>query len=149
MKQTKKHSKKTKGLKIKGSTWLLGGLAIAGAYGLYSMYGSSVLADVKPVKGTKPGAASGPPPLPTMPTGVIGSGPDLNGPRVQKGTVASTHTQNLIGIKFPGMVYARITKTDKDGYHIFMPPVSGIFTRRILAVGGRMWAEIKPDGMGI
>ncbi len=137
MKVTKKKSK------IKASTIILGGLAVAGAYGLYALYSSPVSAGIKSAK-TGPGPVPGPSSASSIPAGMPGTGPDLNGPRVQRGVVASTHTQNTISTKYPGMVYARITKTDADGFRIFTPPVNGIFTRRLLAVGGRMWAEIKP-----
>ncbi len=135
MKTVKKKSK------VKSSTWLLGGLAVAGAYGLWMLYNSSVSAEARPHRA----ATDGPPPMPTPSGGMPGTGPDLNGPRVRKGVVASTHTQNLIEKKTPGMIYARITKTDKEGYRIFTPSVNGIFTRRLLAVGGKLWAEIKPQ----
>lgn len=69
--------------------------------------------------------------------------PDVHGPRVTKGKSASTETTITTPKKYPGMVYARIKKTD-GRYHVFTPPVNGIFTRRLLSVKGKLWAEILP-----
>lgn len=70
--------------------------------------------------------------------------PDLNGPKVVRGLVASTHSQICIQQADPRLKYAPITAIDQQGYATFTAPVRGHFTRRLLCVGGRKWAEIAP-----
>lgn len=70
--------------------------------------------------------------------------PDLNGPRVVKGLVAATHSQICVQQADPRFQYALINSIDANGYQNFTAPVRGHFTRRLLCVGGRKWAEIAP-----
>ncbi len=122
---------------MKPSTLVIAGLGAAAIAGVYWFF-------------SRQDFSSGPPPIETPePTGLMPEKagavpPDLKGPRVRKGVEASTHTDITTPKKYPGMVYAKIKKTDSAGYRVFTPTVNGIFTRRLLSVKGKLWAEIKP-----
>lgn len=132
MKGTKKKSW------LKPSTLVIAGIGVAAMAGTYWFFSRQ---DFTP--------ASPPPPTPDAPPAArlpvpAQFGPDLKGPRVTKGKDASTRTQIKITAKYPGMKYARIKRVDAEGFQVFTPPVSGIFTRRLLSMKGNLWAEIKP-----
>lgn len=78
------------------------------------------------------------------------AGPDINGPSVTKFEIASTETKTCISTPVKGMVYAPISSYNATtGYNTFSSTANGHFTRRLLCVGSKRWAEIYPTpGLG-
>ena len=73
--------------------------------------------------------------------------PDLKGPKVVRGELASTHSTLCITSQQQDhrMRYAPIQNTDSQGYQSFTSPVTGHFTRRLLCLpSGQKFAEIYP-----
>ncbi len=74
--------------------------------------------------------------------------PDLNGPAVTKFMIASTRSPICISAPVKGFSYSPITNTAPNGYNTFSATATGHFTRRLLCVSGKKWAEIKPTLTG-
>lgn len=73
------------------------------------------------------------------------TGPDLNGPMVNKYEIDSTKTTTCISAPEKGFTYAPITSYNPiTGYNTFSATAAGHFTRRMLCIGAKRWAEIKP-----
>lgn len=90
----------------------------------------------KSAKSAIKSAASGKPPPPA---------PDLAGPAVTKFEIASTETKICISAPVKGMVYAPISSYNQTtGYNTFTATSSGHFTRRLLCIGSKRYAEIYP-----
>jgi len=132
---------KLDGLKKYRNWLILGGAAIAG-YLVYRRVSSSIAAT--PLPEPEPMKAQ---PLapPTEAAQAAVTPPDLNGPLVKKGVSVSSKSKTCIATKEQGMVYAKVTLTDKVGYQYFKSPRNGRFTRRFLCVKNTKWAEIKPS----
>lgn len=119
--------------------WLILGGALVGGYFAYTKFIAPMLVAEKldrPAGGAPVPSASAPPPG-------AAPAPDLAGPAVKRGVLVSTRSTICIADKTPGMMYAKITKTDANGYQQFKPSVNGRFTRRLLCKGKNRWAEIK------
>lgn len=78
-------------------------------------------------------------------SGPSGPPPDLGGPAVRKGMLASTRSKICISEKAPRMLYAPIIKVDQQGYAAFRAPANGHFTRRLLCTGSGKFAEVYPS----
>lgn len=130
---------------FKYGKWALYGVGVVGLIFAYSK-----IAHASESGGHRVMTDESAPPRPASTTAalpVAAGAPDLNGPVVQQGKAAMTETQITTSSKLAGMKYAKITRTKNENghvYRVFIPPVNGNFTRRLLSVNGKLWAEIKP-----
>lgn len=121
-------AKKSSGGGISKIIWpvvVLGGLGMA-AYWAYERFAVPVL------------DAPAAPPRPSGPQ------PNLRGPRVTKGELASTKSSVCISQQDPRMRYAPVISFGTSNYKNFQSPVNGHFTGRLLCQGGKSAAEIWP-----
>ena len=124
--------------KVAGAkNWLILGAAVVGSYFVYKKVISPMMSDSGGGRAEAPSKSVSPSETKTQ-------APDMNGPAVRKGVLASSRSPICITTKVAGMKYAAVSSTDAQGYNSFTPPVNGKFTRRFLCVGTTKFAEIKP-----
>ena len=120
--------------------WIILGVALAAGYVVYKKFIAPMAAEAA---AAKPPAASKKAPKVAKPG--TAPAPDLAGPKVKKGVLASSRSPICIGTKASGFSYAPVTSTDASGYNEFTSNSNGRFTRRFLCIGTQKYAEIKPS----
>lgn len=111
---------------------VLGVVAVGG----YLAYKRWVAPELKDIKNDVKNAAQNKPNVPA---------PDMNGPPVTKFMIASTKSNICISTPDKRFVYAPISSTNQmTGYKTFSSTANGHYTRRLLCVGAKKWAEIRP-----
>ncbi len=121
-------TKKIKASAIKN--WLI--LGAVGVGGWYA-YKKWVAPEIKEIKADVKSAAKG---------SASPAQPDLNGPVVTLGMIARTQTKNCVSKPDSRFTYAPITSFI-GGYNTFSSTTNGHFTRRMLCIGNKRWAELK------